>query len=88
MSDGGSLTVSIENEEKNLIFSIKDTGHGISKDCLEVIFNPFYTDKDSGTGLGLAVSQKIVEDHDGDIDVASVVGEGTEFRIKLPKKGA
>ena len=51
------------------------------------IFNPFYTTKETGTGLGMAISRKIVEAHEGVIEVTSTVGRGSEFAIKLPMPG-
>jgi signal transduction histidine kinase len=54
----------------------------------EKIFHPFYTTKDKGTGLGLAVINKIVTDHHGAITVSSVAGSGSTFTVRLPKKAA
>jgi len=63
---------------------IEDSGEGISPDHLEHLFSPFFTTKTYGTGLGLAVCRRIVEDHGGQIDAHSRVGEGTTMRIRLP----
>jgi signal transduction histidine kinase len=63
---------------------ISDNGSGIPEDKIGRIFNPFFTTKEKGTGLGMAISRKIVEAHEGTIEVASEVGRGTEFTIRLP----
>jgi signal transduction histidine kinase len=63
---------------------ISDTGQGISPDRLSRIFDPFYTTKDKGLGLGMAITHRIIEDHKGSIDVQSQVGLGTSFTIHLP----
>lgn len=65
-------------------FTVSDTGSGIPENTLAKIFNPFFTTKKSGTGLGLAVSYGIVQAHEGSIDVESSLGKKTTFRIKLP----
>jgi len=63
---------------------IQDNGAGISEDTIDRIFSPFFTTKQKGTGLGMAISRKIVEAHEGTIEVSSEVGRGTEFTIRLP----
>lgn len=68
------------------IVSVKDTGCGIDPAKIDHIFNPFFTTKDVGTGLGLSICQKIVEQHAGRIEVDSVPGEGSTFRIHLPMR--
>ena len=70
-----------------IITEIKDTGHGISPDEMDKIFEPFYTTKNEGTGLGLAICKKIIENHKGTISLNSQVGEGSTFTILLPLKG-
>ncbi len=65
--------------------TITDTGCGIAKDKLVTIFDPFYSTKDSGTGLGLPITHSIIKDHHGEINVESVVGQGTTFTIILPR---
>jgi two-component system NtrC family sensor kinase len=67
-----------------VLIEISDTGSGISTQDLPKIFEPFFTTRTKGTGLGLAVSYTIIEQHRGDLAVRSVIGEGTTFRIALP----
>jgi signal transduction histidine kinase len=63
---------------------IEDTGIGIPAADADRVFNPFFSTKTGGTGLGLALTHKIIEDHGGSIDFRSAVGRGTVFRIVLP----
>ncbi|MBM4338973.1 MAG: GAF domain-containing protein [Deltaproteobacteria bacterium] len=70
--------------EPYLQVEFKDTGCGIPKEHLEEIFNPFYTTKTSGSGLGLSISNQIVQDHKGYIDVESSLNQGTSFFVNLP----
>jgi PAS domain S-box-containing protein len=63
---------------------IEDTGQGIPEELLSRIFYPFFTTKEKGSGIGLAIAQKIIDSHHGSIDVESEVGRGTTFTIKLP----
>ncbi|WP_141502154.1 ATP-binding protein [Paenibacillus luteus] len=85
MQGGGvvSITMSLE-EEESVIVRIKDEGSGIAKEQLAKIGQPFYTTKDKGTGLGLMVTYKIVDNHHGQIMAQSEVEVGTTFIIKLP----
>ncbi len=80
----GKVEISLEKEGDFAKVIIKDTGIGISKENLKKIFDPFYTTKERGTGLGLAVVKRILEDHRGIIEVVSEKGEGTTFIVKLP----
>jgi signal transduction histidine kinase len=66
------------------IVRVRDTGAGIPAELREDIFNPFFTTKAKGTGLGLAVSHQIVKEHGGFINVESSPGEGAEFTVHLP----
>jgi PAS domain S-box-containing protein len=89
MATGGELTIegrydeTGEEKEKGVVLVFQDTGCGISEDVLGNIFNPFFTTKDKGTGLGLAITHKVITEHGGAIDVASTVGEGTRFTVRL-----
>jgi len=80
------VTIDIEGEGKNreALVSVEDNGCGIKRENLDKIFIPFFTTSPSGTGLGLPISQKIVENHRGRIDVVSEEGRFTRFMISLP----
>lgn len=78
------LEIFIENGGRKAQVRIRDNGAGIPADKIERIFNPFFTTKEKGTGLGMAISKKIVEAHEGTIDVVSEQGRGAEFIVTLP----
>ncbi len=84
MTKGGHLTVRTVEGTEGVGFSVEDTGVGIPPDQLNRIFEPFYTTKKKGSGLGLLIVQRIVSDHGGRIELESRVGNGTQFRISLP----
>jgi len=84
MKSGGELTISTEEAGGEVRISIADTGTGISDENLAKIFEPYFTTKDNGTGLGLTVVFKVVKEHHGEISVESREGEGTVFIITLP----
>ncbi len=85
MESGGTLTVKTYPlpHGKTVAIEISDTGKGISKEKMEQIFTPFFTDKNRGTGLGLSISKNIIEKHGGSITVKSREGEGTTFMVIL-----
>jgi len=87
MPEGGVLKVSIHPESREsrdlVVVEISDTGKGISPENLPKVFDPFFSTKRGGTGLGLAVTQRIVDDHGGVIEVVSEPGRGTTFRVEL-----
>jgi two-component system, LuxR family, sensor kinase FixL len=72
------------DETGKLVFTIRDTGPGISIDDVDRIFDSFFTTKDAGMGIGLAICQSIVTGHGGDIAVSSHSGGGATFRVSLP----
>lgn len=86
IDDTGTVYISTESDDKYVYIKVKDTGKGIPQEVLPHIFEPFYTTKDvgAGTGLGLSISYSIIKDHNGYIDVKSVIGKGTEFIVALP----
>ncbi|MCR4293809.1 MAG: ATP-binding protein [Candidatus Kuenenia sp.] len=86
MQNGGKLIVETAKEDEYVRINITDTGEGMDADTIENIFTPFYTKKREGTGIGLAVSQKIVDDHEGFIKVKSELNQGATFSIFLPVK--
>jgi signal transduction histidine kinase len=71
------------NEKGSAIISVKDTGTGIEPEALEKIFIPFFSTKQTGSGIGLSLSKQIMRQHEGNITVKSVVGEGTEFLLRF-----
>ncbi|MDS4071082.1 MAG: cache domain-containing protein [Candidatus Competibacter sp.] len=87
MPDGGRLTVGTQpGEDGRVKLTFEDSGSGISPENLEKIFEPFFTTKARGTGLGLAITRTIVEQHGGNIAVASEPGRGTTVTVTLPIK--
>ena len=84
MEGAGTVCVEIGSREGYATVVVSDTGHGISPQNLPNIFRPFYTTKGDGTGLGLSLARRIVEDHHGRIEVSSVVGKGSQFTVLLP----
>jgi two-component system, sporulation sensor kinase D len=84
MRNGGYLTITISSLDKYCNISIKDTGEGIPKDLLEKIFDPFFTLKDTGTGLGLVVCKRIVNMYQGEITISSKINVGTEVHVMFP----
>ncbi|MBV9303363.1 MAG: ATP-binding protein [Acidobacteriaceae bacterium] len=83
---GQRVEIRAENRNGNVIILVSDHGQGIQPDHLESIFNPFFTTKPQGTGLGLAIVSKIVDEHEGRINVFSEPGNGTTFEVTLPKE--
>ncbi len=89
-TDHGTITVRTSQEDKKIVIEISDTGCGIRQEDIKNIFNPFFTTKPQGTGIGLAVTHKIIQEHHGRIKVESRGGErkgrqrGTTFKIYLP----
>jgi signal transduction histidine kinase len=86
MPEGGALTITSALRNSWLAIEVQDTGQGLTRDEVARIFEPFYTTKAGGTGLGLAVSYGIIQQHGGRIEVQSAPGQGTTFTVLLPLK--
>ncbi|MEZ5424892.1 MAG: ATP-binding protein [Pyrinomonadaceae bacterium] len=82
---GGNLNVVLSSVDGYVKIEIKDSGVGIPEENLDKIFEPYFSTKETGTGLGLAIVKKIIDDHDGFIEVESEENEGTTFAVWLPK---
>ncbi len=88
MPDGGLLTVSTRAGDREMVeLSVKDTGHGMSDEIQSQIFEPLFSTRTTGFGLGLVIVKTLVADHGGEIKVKSKEGEGSEFIITLPIAG-
>ena len=84
MTTGGTLTLQTGENSDSVWMSVADTGGGIPQEQINRIFEPFYTTKKKGSGLGLMIVQRIVRAHNGRIELESNVGKGTTFRVWLP----
>jgi len=84
MTNGGELCLQTGTAKDGVWITVSDTGGGIDDEKLKRIFDPYYTTKKKGTGLGLMIVNRIVRDHNGLIDVSSHTGSGSSFRIWIP----
>jgi signal transduction histidine kinase len=86
MPNGGSLHISsvLDQVSSAVKIAFRDTGIGMDEETSRSLFNPFFTTKDKGVGLGMALVRKIIEDHRGTIEVVSEKGMGTTFVLGLP----
>jgi len=84
----GRIIVAVKRQGEMAIVEVADNGRGIAPDALPNIFRPFFTTKGDGTGLGLSLARRIVEDHRGHIEVHSAAGKGTTFAVVLPLQRA
>jgi len=84
----GTIDIRTACDEQEVWIEVQDNGPGIAPEILKKIFDPFFTTKDpgTGTGLGLSVSQNIIQQHGGKLEVQSTLGVGTTFTITLPIK--
>ena len=87
MARGGDLIVSTAASEETLRLSIADTGCGMTEDQVKNVFEPFYTTKSQGLGLGMSFASKIIEMHGGKVSVESHINQGTSISIALPVEG-
>jgi two-component system sensor histidine kinase HydH len=88
MPDGGELGVTASVDDDRLRLQVSDTGAGIRPEDLEHVFEPFFSTKPEGSGLGLALVHRIAGDHGGSVDVHSTDGVGTAFTLRLPRRHA
>jgi two-component system sensor histidine kinase HydH len=88
MTAGGEIIVSacVNMNSKTIAISFADTGSGMEQETLKQVFFPYFTTRKNGTGIGMALSQKVIADHGGTIHVQSVPGQGTTVTIELPIK--
>ncbi|MFQ5898801.1 MAG: nitrogen regulation protein NR(II) [Candidatus Methylomirabilia bacterium] len=87
MPSGGTLAVTTQLQNGWAEVGVKDTGEGIQKEILPHVFDPYFTTQQGGVGLGLAIAHRIVEAHQGTIDVESEAGKGTVMVVRLPLAG-
>jgi signal transduction histidine kinase len=86
MQDGGTIGIIVEEGRDAYRIDIEDTGCGISEENVDKIFNPFFTTKEKGSGLGLSIVRKIIEGHSGTIGIKSIEGQGTKVQVQLPRR--
>ena len=86
MPNGGELIVSAAVVGDDAVVDVIDTGAGISPEAVDKIFQAYYSTKKGGTGLGLAMAQRIVQEHGGSLTVTSEVGKGSDFKVRLKRK--
>jgi signal transduction histidine kinase len=84
MAGGGHLRVSVKRSGDQCEISVSDTGPGIPDELRQRIFEPFYSTKESGSGIGLAMTTRVLQMHGGSVDFESVSGQGTTFCLRLP----
>ncbi|QQS45398.1 MAG: HAMP domain-containing protein [Acidobacteriota bacterium] len=87
MPDGGSLDIDLKSSPDTVEIDFSDSGPGIEADAIEQVFEPYYSTKETGIGLGLPLTRKIIEEHGGEITVSSEPGRGTTFTVRLRRNG-
>jgi len=87
MPNGGELILTAGTTENSAVVDVIDTGSGIPAEAIDKIFQAYYSTKKGGTGLGLAMAQRIVREHGGQLTVSSEMGKGSDFRLALPLVG-
>jgi signal transduction histidine kinase len=85
MPNGGILRISIMENAESVNLTFEDSGEGIRPDNLPKLFEPYFTTKKKGIGLGLAIAKRMIESHKGEIDITSTPGRGTCVRVSLPR---
>jgi signal transduction histidine kinase len=84
MSEGGRLIVSTLSREGRVEFAVRDSGCGMTEEQSRNVFEPFYTTKSQGLGLGMSFVAKVIEGHGGSVAISSAAGQGTDIKITLP----
>jgi signal transduction histidine kinase len=87
-ASGGTIAVRVWDDDSYVFISVADDGPGIPGELLDKIFDPFYSTRDAGTGLGLTIVHRIVDQHGGRLEVESTPGAGTTFTVALPAAAA
>ena len=87
MPEGGQLTVQAGTSRNNFNLTISDEGVGIDPENISRIFEPYFTTKANGSGLGLSIARRIVEAHGGNLSVTSELGQSSSFHVTLPFSG-
>jgi signal transduction histidine kinase len=87
MSSGGVLTIEARRDDTSGSITVQDQGAGIAPDIQDKIFNLYFTTKKSGSGIGLAMSYRVLQLHNGSLEFVTEVGQGTTFRLSLPLAG-
>ena len=84
MPDGGQLTIQVYKGNGYIFVRFEDTGAGVEPEAMKHLFEPFFSTKHTGSGIGLAVSEEIIARHGGALDVESAPEQGAVFTVKLP----
>lgn len=84
MQQGGTLEVVLEEDHKTGVLRVADEGPGIPEDIREKIFDLYFTTKSGGSGIGLAMTYRVLQLHHGSVEVQSRTGSGTEFLLRIP----
>lgn len=84
MLEKGTITIRCLKKDKNIQIHVTDTGQGIQPELMDKIYDPFYTTRDKGSGLGLSISRRLIEQLNGDIYIDSTIGSGTTVIIEIP----
>lgn len=88
MQDGGSIAIELDCDEEFVYLRVKDSGCGINRDDISKIYEPFFTTKNNGHGLGMMIVMRIMREHGGQVGIDSTPGTGTTVTLQFPKPGA
>ena len=88
MQDGGSIAIELDCDDAFVYLRVRDSGCGISRDDISKIYEPFFTTKNNGHGLGMMIVMRIMREHGGQVGIDSTPGKGTTVTLQFPKPGA